>query len=82
MYTSVIVMNLNFDSRVYIFHFESLGYQSSQFWLSIIQEVTLIIIISLQVSKLIQDHDSPAVRKAAQIAVQVITWKPWLININ
>lgn len=29
-----------------------------------------------EVSKLIQDHDSPAVRKAAQIAVEVITWKP------
>ncbi|KAJ7375789.1 Radial spoke head 14 [Desmophyllum pertusum] len=29
-----------------------------------------------EVSKLIHDHNSPAVRKAAQIAVQVITWKP------
>ncbi|CAB4036550.1 Hypothetical predicted protein, partial [Paramuricea clavata] len=29
-----------------------------------------------KVEKLIHDHESPAVRKAAQIAVKVITWKP------
>ncbi|XP_046860020.1 radial spoke head 14 homolog [Xenia sp. Carnegie-2017] len=29
-----------------------------------------------KVTKLINDYDSPAVRKAAQIAVKVITWKP------
>ncbi|XP_048581464.1 radial spoke head 14 homolog [Nematostella vectensis] len=29
-----------------------------------------------EVEKLVHDHDSPAVRKAAQIAVKVITWKP------
>ncbi|KXJ18833.1 radial spoke head 14 homolog [Exaiptasia diaphana] len=30
----------------------------------------------IEVEKLVHDHDSPAVRKAAQIAVKVITWKP------
>ncbi|XP_031555319.1 radial spoke head 14 homolog [Actinia tenebrosa] len=29
-----------------------------------------------EVENLVRDHDSPAVRKAAQIAVKVITWKP------
>lgn len=29
------------------------------------------------VSKLKRDYDSPAVRKAAQIAEKSITWKPW-----